>query len=393
MDMLMVSQQGSPLFVLVLLFILTCILGVMWFLFSRVKWPNLPAAIDSAQKRITAEITAVRAKTPTFFTQTTSPPTLPPNQSFLVNICPLTAYVGTLGKPENVMSAEVYLKTALQAGIRSFVLPISTYINSAKEPPMWPYSGEPALVARDTSETIVSMNGLTMDSFVSALLQYKSVSGFGTDPIFLMIRDTIPEVDRKKMPSYTNFMKKIAASLAPLDPYRLTSVGSLGSVVGGLKQNELLTQVPLSSFASKIIIFTDFDVSQDPSLASYANFLPEDASVRSVGASDLAGTTVNYVSNARTRWYNVESSDPLVAPTVASVELALSSGLQCIPIPFLSTPMESIKDIWALWKGGPYILKEENARYTQPAPVVPARPSQALNASIQGKQPGNLAVN
>lgn len=386
------TQQGSPL-LLVLVVILIIILSIVWFLFSGVKWKHLAVEVAAAQKRITAEITAIREKTPTFFTQTTSPPTLPPNQSFLVNICPLTAYVGALGKPEDVMSADVYLKTAFQAGIRSFVLPISTYINSAKEPPLWPYSGEPALVARDTNNTIISMNGLTIDSFITALLQYKSVSGFGTDPIFLMLRDTIPEVDRKKMPSYGNFMKKIAASLAPLDPYRLTSVGSLGSVVGGLKQNELLTQVPLSSFSSKIIIFTDFDVSQDPSLASYVNFIDsEGGAVRTVGASDLAGTTVNYVSNARTRWYNVES-DPLVAPSLASVELGLSSGLQCIAIPFMSTPMESIKDIWALWKGGPYILKEEKARYTQPDPVVPARPSQALNASIQGKEPGNLAVN
>ena len=296
------------------------------------------------------------------------------------------------------MNAEFYLQTALQAGIRSFIVPVSTYINSAKEPPNWPYSGEPALVARNTSDIIISKNGLTVDAFVASLLQYKSVSGFGTDPIFLMIRDTISPTDRRKIPSYAQFMKKIAASLAPLDPYRLTSVGSLGSVVGGLRQNELLTQVPLSTFQSKVIIFTDFDVRADPdlTLASYVNFINSEdntGSTRMVGLPDLVGTTINYVTNARTNWYNAESPDPLTAPTLASVQLALDNGIQCIPTPLISTSMESIKDIWSLWKGAPYILKDEKARYTQPDPVVPSRPSEALNASIQGKQAGNLAVN
>jgi hypothetical protein len=38
-------------------------------------------------------------------------------------------------------------------------------------------------------------------------------------------------------------------------------------------------------------------------------------------------------------------------------------------------------------------LKAEKARYTQPAPVVPAQVSTKLNASIQGQKPGNLVVN
>ena len=354
------------------------------------------------QAAIQKELTAERKKSPTFFTQTSSSPKLPINQSFLVNICPLTAYLGGyLGARPNtsvgVMNAEFYFKTAFQAGIRSFVLPISTYINASRTPPDWPYSGEPALVARDESDTVITENGLTLDSVVASLLQNKSVSGYGSEPIFLFIEDVVSDIDRKKVP-YVSFMKKIAAALAPLDSYRLTSVGSYGSVVGGKKQNELLTQIPLSAFTGKIIIFTNFDVMLDPqlTLASYANFVyskDNTKEVRTVGMEELPGTTTDYVTNARINWYFAKSKTPLVAPKANAVQLALDSGLQCIPIPFISESMESISDIWSIWKGASYTLKAEKARYTQPAPVVPAQVSTKLNASIQGQKPGNLVVN
>jgi hypothetical protein len=353
------------------------------------------------QTLIKAEISATRKKTPRFFTQTSSPSKLPINQSFLVNICPLTGYLGGyLGARPNtsigLMNADFYFQTAFQAGIRSFVLPISTYINASRTPPHWPYSGEPAIVARDVSDTVISENGLTIDSVIASLLQNKSISGYGSDPIFLILEDTISDIDRKKI-DYVSFMKKIAAALSPLDSYRLTSVGSYGSVVGGQKQNELLTQIPLSTFTNKIIIFTNFDVKQDPELklASYANFIYSDptADVRTVGMEELPGSTTDYVTNSRINWYFAQSKTPLVAPTATAVQLALRNGVQCVPVPFISASMDSVSEIWDLWGGASYILKEEKARYTQPSPVVPAQVSKSLNASIQGQKPGNLVVN
>lgn len=186
--------------------------------------------IREVQTRIQGEISTVRASSPNFFTQTSTPPILPKNKSFLVNICPLTGYLGGyLGPPEKLMDANFYLQTAFKAGIRSFVIPISTYINISKVPPDWPYSGEPALVCRDSTGIIISENGITLDEFVSFLIQNKSVSGFGSEPIFLFLEDTISDVDRKRI-NYVSFMKKIAKSLSPLDPYRLINIGSYGSV-------------------------------------------------------------------------------------------------------------------------------------------------------------------
>lgn len=381
------------------------LIGILTFIYVKYIYPRIhiegfaSPSLDlvKVKSRIEQEISEVRKKSPSFFTQNASAPTLPPNQSFLVNICPLTGYLGGyLGPPEHLMDASYYLTMAFNAGVRSFVLPVSTYINASKEPPNWPYSGEPALVCRDSSDIIISENGLTIKTFVDNLIKNKSISGFGSDPIFLFIEDAISEVDRKKI-DYVSFMKKIASALSPLDSYRLTTAGSYGSVVGGLQQKKLLTEIPLSTFSNKIILFTNFDTSQDAdlTLASYANFIystDDTLPVRTVGLENLVGTTVNYITNARINWHIAKSSG-LSAPSLTNVQLALENGMQCIPIPLLSTPMNDIKDIWSLWKGASYRLKPEKARYTQPDPVVPSRPSEKLNASIQGQPPGNLVVN
>jgi hypothetical protein len=353
--------------------------------------------IREVQTRIQGEISTVRASSPNFFTQTSTPPILPKNKSFLVNICPLTGYLGGyLGPPEKLMDANFYLQTAFKAGIRSFVIPISTYINISKVPPDWPYSGEPALVCRDSTGIIISENGITLDEFVSFLIQNKSVSGFGSEPIFLFLEDTISDVDRKRI-NYVSFMKKIAKSLSPLDPYRLINIGSYGSVVGGLQQQKLLTEIPLSTFTDKIIISTNFDTSQDNSLAlaSYANFIystDNTLPVRTVLLEDLPGSNIDYVTDTRINWYIVKSRDPLTAPTAENVQLAFNNGMQCIPIPLLSTPMSTIKHLWSMWKGASYILKPEKTLYTQPTPIVPSQLSTKLNASIRGHEPGNLVI-
>ena len=148
----------------------------------------------------------------------------------------------------------------------------------------------------------------------------------------------------------------------------------------------------------KIIIFTNFDTAQDDKqkLASYANFIYSTDTtlpVQSISLDNVPGSTVDYVKASRINWHISESKTPLIAPSVDIVKVALASGIQCVPIPFLSNPMASIKDLWSMWNGAPYILKPEATRYTQPNPIVPAKVSQKLNASIQGQEPGKVVVN
>jgi hypothetical protein len=378
----------------------TLLLGILiyvYFKYGQKTIEGFTTKIQDVQTRIQAELTAIRKSQPTFFTQTVSAPILPRNQSFLVNICPLTGYLGGyLGPPEHLMDTTYYLQTAFQAGVRSFVLPISTYVNASKTPPDWPYSGEPVLACRDANNVIISVNGLTINQFVSALLQFKSVSNFSPEPILLYLEDDLSTTDRSKI-NYVSFMKKIASTLIPLDSYRLTSVGSYGSVIGGVQQTKLLTEIPLATFNNKILIFTNFDTLQDKdgTLGSYANFIysnEENSPVRNIMLEDIAGSTVNYIQNSRINWHIASSKTPLVAPLSSTVQGAFNNGIQCVPIPLLSTPMDAIKDIWNMWKGASYLLKAESSRYTQPDPVVPSQVNTKLNASIQGRDPGNLVV-
>lgn len=362
---------------------------------------NPPGTLADAQVRINAEIAAVRAtggNNSRFFTQTSSAPVLQDNQSFLINIQPLTAYLGGyLGQPEGLFNANYFLQTAFAAGIRSFHLPISTYMNPSKVPPTWPYSGMPVIAARDTTDTIVSVNAISVSQFIEALVEYKSVSGYSTEPIILILEDALSELDRSKI-NYAKFMVAIAKQLQPLDTFRLTTAGSYGSVVGGLNQKKLLTEIPLNNFDNKVIIFTNFDVSQDStqSLASYANFIYSDGDntlpVREVALEDISGSQTDWISKARTNWYIAKSKTPLVAPDAATIKKAFANGIQCVPVPLLSTPMEKISTLWPMWGGASYALKVNETRYTRPSPVVPHMLNARLNASLEGKEPGSLVV-
>ena len=390
---------------ILLIFLLCLLIVVRYFQLRSTKEGFASAtatasALANAQTRINKQLTDIRstASASTFFTQTYSMPDLPERQSFLVNMCPLTAYLGGyLGPPENVMNATYYVETAIKAGIRSFILPISTYINESKVPPDWPYSGEPVIACRDTLGTII--NAISLTQFINALLEYRIVSGYGSEPILLYIEDALSPAVKSKI-NYVSFMNKIASSLALLDTYRLTSVGSYGSVIGGSKQAKLLTEIPISAYNNKILIFSDFDIQQDSALnlASYVNFsysysyATDTNPVRTIALEDIAGSTINYVANSRTNWYIAKSRTPLALPTTTVLVNAYSNGIQCIPIPFISASMADIKDIWNIWKGSSYKVKDDKSRYTQPEPIVPSVVSTKLNASIQGKEPGKLVV-
>ncbi|NBO09672.1 MAG: hypothetical protein EBV30_10120 [Actinobacteria bacterium] len=116
-------------------------------------------------------------------TQSSSPVYLEPNQRYLVNLCPLTASVGGYLGPlqDGVFEPSIYIERALNAGIRSFVLPISVYYDDNKMQPNWPLSGTPTIVYRDAQGTILSLNGLKLLTFCQILVII-------SDPPWLTIR-------------------------------------------------------------------------------------------------------------------------------------------------------------------------------------------------------------
>jgi hypothetical protein len=341
-------------------------------------------------------------------------PSIPTQERYLVNLCPLTASIGGYTGPlENgVFDSEYYLRKALRAGIRSFILPISTYYDDTKQPPRWPYSGSPAIVYRAENGKILSLNGLSIKKFCENLLIYKSENNRQIEEPILL---TLHEVDEyvpdkiKAEKDYVQLMSKIAKELEPLNPVRLTTLGPYGSAVGGQRETEILTQVPITDLRNKVLLFTTFDVkvalkdtynSIQPRLYDYVNFISkpvvaENANTattvgsRVIRLEDIKGSKINWSDQARTVWHSTGLDAPSRLPEVGDVDGAIKTGIQSITVPFYAIDTDKVKPIWDLWGGYAWRVKPPTARYAKPLPVVPQNPSTALNARVDANlQPG-----
>jgi hypothetical protein len=347
---------------------------------------------------------------------------LEPAERYLVNLCPLTAslggYIG-VGEP-GVFYSEIYVQRALRAGIRSFVLPISTYIDDNKSPPNWPLSGEPAIVCRDANGKIISKNGLSIKNLCNHLMSYMAENSSQADePIILYIHETdgyVPDriMDEQK---YVKLLSKIAKELDTIPVNRrLTNLGGYGSGVGSSNESAILTQIPLTDLKNKFIVITNFDTKLalktaytgiTPTLDSYTNFTVKPVvaanaglnvsagnNTRSLKLADVKSTRVNWGDQARTVWHMTTQDNPLVTPVAADVNAATLAGIQMIPVPFYMTnAIAEVKPIWDTWQGYAWRLKPSAARYLKPAPVVPQAPSAKMNARVDSSlQPGQLAV-
>jgi hypothetical protein len=341
-------------------------------------------------------------------------------ERYLVNLCPLTASLGGyIGTGETgVFYSEFYLQNALRAGSRSFVLPISVYTDDNKRPPNWPMSRNPAVVARDGQGKIISLNGLSVKQFCTDLMRYNSQNPTqSSEPILLFIvedRGYVPDKVREEK-RYAGLLSLLASELDVIPASsRLTTIGGYGSAVGSQNEANILTQVPLSELAGKILIFTDFDTSiglkpgyapLGATLSTYTNFtlkpvIAENASLsagsgaRSIGIKDISGSKVNWKDQARTVIHATTHDNNLSVPESTEVEGALNMGIQVIPIPFYTTErIANVKAIWDLWKGYAWRLKQPEARYLKPDPVVPAKPSAKMNARVDANlQPGQMGV-
>ena len=397
--------------------------------------PDLEVEANKVKLQAQEALNTVNASFAQFTTSTVSTPTpsqgkalhgnkpldsllrrINPAQQYLVNLQPLTATIGGYIGPvaSGVFDPDTYFKAAFAAGIRSFVLPISTYIDDNKTPPNWPLSGKPAIVCRDANGVIQSLNGLSIRKVCESLLTYRNSvnAAQASEPVLLFI-----DADTKYLPdpvkqekAYVAITSEIAKELTLLDPYRLTNIGPYGSAVGGVNESVILTQTPLSELNGKILIFTNFNTkialksaysSITPTLDEYTNFtyapVTTVTAISSSGSkimsiADISGSTVNWTDQARSVWYTAVHKPYCDLPAIGDVQAALNVGIQAIPIPFFMNPSSTTKAIWSLWNGYAWNIKPEAARFTRPKPVVPATPSKAMNARVSNDlQPGQTS--
>lgn len=339
-------------------------------------------------------------------------------ERYLVNLCPLTASLGGyIGPTEmGVFTPDWYLRKALRAGIRSFVLPISTYTDDNKKPPSWPFSGKPAIVCRNNDGKIISLNGLSIQKFCENLKIFRSENTVQADePIFVVIKQVegfIPDKVRAEK-NYVKLTSDIAKELQALDPFRLTTIGAYGSAVGAQRESEIMMQVPVTELKNKILVMTDFDFrvglkdqynSIRPRLYDYVNFgmkpiVAENAGLQSGGfvkeirLEDISGSKINWTDQARANWLSATLNHPLELPSTAVVDNAVKMGVQMIPVPFYAVDTTGTKPVWDLWGGFAWRLKQPGARYAKPKPVEPATPSAKLNARVDNSlQPGQTKI-
>lgn len=345
---------------------------------------------------------------------------LGPNEQYLVNLCPLTAslggYIGGLEKGgPGVFYSDFYIQNALRAGIRSFVLPISVYVDDNKTPPNWPYSGDPAIVARDNSGKIISLNATSVKQVCSDIIRFNSLNPRQSDePILLFIMEEkgyLPD-SVKEENKYARILSTLGDELNVIpESMRLTNLGSYGSGVGSENESTILTQITLNQLKSKIIIFTDFQTkiglkpvysNNNPTLHNFVNFtikpiiaqnagLNVGSGARSLKLSEISGSSVDWKDQTRTVFHIASENYNLTIPDTNLVDGAVKAGVQVTPIPFFTDTLASLKPIWEQWKGYAWRVKED--RYVKPPEVVPAKPSAKMNARVsEDKQPGQIVV-
>lgn len=341
---------------------------------------------------------------------------VPESQQYLVNLCPLTLHMGGyIGG--TVFDLSTYVRKALKAGARSFVLPISTYIDDNKVPPNWPYSMDPAIVMRDSSnDKITSINGITVKSFCEQLLiSLGENADLMNEPIMLYIQEVPGKVPNKvsEEEKYATLMGKLATELEVLTrEKRLITLGILGSAVGGVRESEILKQTPLKDLANKILILTNFDTKiglkypAKKQLHEYANFIytaGSDTEVKvgknstTLHLSDVSGSKLHLTNLAKVAWFSTSIDVPGKNPDYNKISQALTTGIQSIPFTLFNDKTKEEKEntlaILKLWNGAAWRLKDDAARFTKPSPIIPARPSEAMNARVSPNlQGGQLVV-
>jgi hypothetical protein len=346
---------------------------------------------------------------------------LEPGERFLVNLCPLTASLGGYIGTENpgVFNSDFYIQNALRAGVRSFVLPISVYIDDNKFPPKWPLSGMPAIVCRNIEGKILSANGLSVKEFCNHVMTFMNENPEqANEPILIYIHatDYLPnKVGQER--KYVTLMSNIAKELDVIpEERRLLTVGGYGSAIRSENEAAILTQIPLVDLKSKILIFTNFESKLalkkayetiTPKLMDYVNFTVKPVIAQNIGLSvsagsacrslrltDTHGSKVNWSDQARTVWHMTTQDDPLFMAKEDDISLATRAGIQMVPIPiFMTKDIDTVKKVWATWKGYAWRLKENDARYLKPVQVVPQAPNAKMNARVSpNAQPGMVAV-
>jgi hypothetical protein len=407
------AQFGK--YIVLLLVAATIYLGVVvagWKTIEPFAVSGSVAEIETLKKNQTTTLQNLFVNTAGARTQGTSLYTnlineLAPRERYLINLCPLTLRLpGYVGPWEaGVFDETNGIVAAMAAGVRGFFIPISTYYDDNKKPPLFPYSGDPATVARADTGRFLSKNGGFIRKIMEAIVRQKDAYGqYAEEPICIYLH-----ADHTYLPSptqnekaYVKICEKLADELEPIRGFLPGQLGNMGYTQGGAGTTILLTQATLPMLKGKIIVFSNFDirVERNPvhatkkKLGDFVNILYErpGENTTSIGGSTPTGKLYSFDSlqgasdvvkrESRVQYtFAVPANEQILG--AKDIQKAIGMGVQCIPLDFVAHYKEE-RDAWMSWRGAGWIVKEKSLRFMVPEDIKPQAPSTRLNAQAPG---------
>lgn len=183
-------------------------------------------------------------------------------QITLVNIQPVSIkQIGYNGPKEDggTFETDSAIINAVRAGVRFFILQID-YLEKVPGPGFDPIN-TPTLLYRNDSGNVISKNGASIEDVAKQLSTYAFNKDFPsyTQPLILYLHFVRMPNFISKPDKYTQFMKDVAKSLAPIQSLILNKHESTD--FSRQKNERVLLYSPLANFEGKILLWTNADTS------------------------------------------------------------------------------------------------------------------------------------
>lgn len=409
---------------------LLIILLILYFSYESYKYLNLAfsrregfesmlttsSAVTSQAQKVAKNLKSQGAaqRIPTVYTNL-----LPSNQSCLVNYQVLgVRTTGFLGPFEDgYFHPQEAVKLASEAGARLFVMDID-YIDSCSR------SGKyfPRLVVRDiknrnrieeSTNTPVCQSQQTSNirETVKAIKEYAltPLNPQHQDPVIIVLNFLRIPPGGKRSSQVLDYYSAVALALEPIYQDMLRNEPS-GNYSRQRLQGNILT-APLEQFAGKVIIATNTDLTgfRDESVSyssnadlDYLTNLSLYYNQSRIGATQEAQGQIfgilekigdyqiipedrkdDLIEKSKLRFTVLLPDDPSESVTESQYKKATELGVNCIPLAIWDIA-DKLKLFYSENSGrffnSSWIPKPNNIRYTKPQPIIPAKPSNQLDA-------------
>ena len=335
------------------------------------------------------------------------PEDMPAEQQCFVNFyalgCRYPSYVGPA--QNGYIDAAVGVTAALQAGCRVFVLDIDYLADCTEEATRY----FPRLVVRDVQgRLVIQASGnqpfcnTSETSNIKAVIYQLVTRAFkgvhSDDPLVLVLYfQRVPPGSASSV-TVLDYYAHVAEALGGLRSRMLTN--ETEGVFYRQKQEGQLLMLPISSYAGRVLVFSNADTSgfrtvtypveRDLDYMVHLRLGYTQTRLGVTGQEAHFGTlqtvedfTVvppdrvdDVVASTKQRWTVCLAADPLAPVPLTTVAAVRGMGVNCVPVNLFDQTVEAIKG----FKGHGWMAKPLKLRYIKPPVVVPGVPNPTMDA-------------